>query len=73
MYKTRDPNVYYHTHGSLEATPIFEALGLPAFQEDLTYYDQICTTIQEQCSEFSAEELDKATEQDTPPTPFPPS
>jgi hypothetical protein len=64
MYKTRDPNVYYHTHGSLEATPIFKVLGLPRYREDLTDYNQICATIQEQCSKFPAEELDRATEQE---------
>ena len=63
MYKTKDPDIYYHTHGSLEATPIFGLLGLPGFREDLNDYNEICKVIQEKCSEFSADELDKGTEE----------
>lgn len=63
MYKTKDPNVYYHTHGSLEATPILEFLGLPGYKPELKDYDEICEVIQEQCSKLSAEELDKGTEE----------
>jgi hypothetical protein len=48
----------------LEAISIFKVLGLPGYREDLTAYDQICATIQEQCSKFSAEEIDRATEQE---------
>ena len=63
MYKTKDPGVFYHTHGSLEATPIFGLLGLPGYREDLNDYNEICKVIQEHCLEFSAEELDKGTEE----------
>lgn len=63
MYKTKDPNIYYHTHGSLEATPIFEFIGLPGYRKDLNDYDQICSVIQDHCSKFTAEELDKGTEE----------
>ena len=31
IYETSRPGEYYHTHGSLEATPILNALGLPGF------------------------------------------
>jgi hypothetical protein len=63
MYKTKDPNVYYHTHGSLEATPIFEFIGLPGYRKDLNEYGEICKVIQKHCSKFTAEELDKGTEE----------
>lgn len=62
MYKTKDPNIYYHTHGSLEATPILQFIGLPGYQKDLNDYDDICKVIQKHCSAFTAEELDKGTE-----------
>lgn len=63
MYKTSEPNVYYHTHGSLEATPIFEAIGLPGYQNELNDYQNICDVIQAKCEKFTAEELDKITEE----------
>jgi len=48
IYKTKVPGEYYHTHGSLESTPILNFLQLPGFQDRLEDYDEICQIIQEQ-------------------------
>lgn len=65
MYETSTPGVFYHTHGSLEATPILNELGLPGFldendprQDD---YDALCELIGEQVKKYSAEELEEMT------------
>jgi hypothetical protein len=62
IYKTKEPNVYYHTHGSLESTPTLQLLGLPGYNPKLTRYDEIVNHIQDHCSRFTAEELDAGTE-----------
>ena len=70
IYKTKREGEYYHTHGSLDATPILDALGLPGFlkesedpatralEED---YEGICALIQERTQRYTAEELDEMT------------
>lgn len=70
MYQTKREGQYYHTHGSLDATPILNALGLPGFltesqdermrslEED---YEGICALIQERTQRYSVEELDELT------------
>lgn len=61
IYKTKDPNIYYHTYGSLEATPILESIGLPGYKDELEDYNEICDIIQQQCKNYTAEELDQKT------------
>jgi hypothetical protein len=62
IYKTKEPNGYYHTHGSLEPTPTLQLVGLPGYNSKLTRYDEIVNHIQEQCVKFTAEELDAGIE-----------
>lgn len=70
MYETNRRQEYYHTHGSLDATPILNALGLPAFLKDSPDetvrllegdYEGICKLIQEKTSKYSVEELEEMT------------
>ncbi len=69
IYKTKREGEYYHTHGSLEATPILNALGLPGYLKDgdekmqglEDNYEGICELIQEQTMKYTIEELDEMT------------
>jgi len=70
MYETKRQREYYHTHGSLDATPILNALGLPAFLKDSpdeavrlleADYEGICNLIQKKTSKHSVEELEDTT------------
>jgi hypothetical protein len=70
IYETRREGEYYHTHGSLDATPILDALGLPGFLQDSQDegvrrlegdYEGICRLIQERTRRFVVEELDEMT------------
>lgn len=61
MYKTSSADVYYHLHGSLQASPILEMIGLPGYKDDLSDYDDICRVIQGKTEKFSAEQLDEGT------------
>lgn len=70
IYETKREGQYYHTHGSLDATPILNALGLPGFlkesddeavralEED---YEGICGLIQERTRRYTVEELEEMT------------
>jgi hypothetical protein len=70
MYETKQEGQYYHTHGSLDATPILNALGLPGFlkqsddeavralEED---YEGICGLVQERTRRYTVEELEEMT------------
>jgi hypothetical protein len=70
IYKTKREGEYYHTHGSLEATPILNAVDLPGFLKDSEdeglrtlkeNYKGICKLIQERTQEYSAEESEQMT------------
>lgn len=62
MYKTSVPDEYYHTHGSLDATPILNGLSLPGFlPEPLPSYDEICSIIQAQTQKHTPKALDDLT------------
>ncbi|KAF8540335.1 CoA-transferase family III domain-containing protein [Trichophaea hybrida] len=54
-------NGYYHTHGSLIASPVLEMIGLPAYREDFTDedYPQILEYIGEAVGKFTVDELEK--------------
>ena len=65
MYETDTPGTFYHTHGSLEATPILNALGLPGFlaEEDVKQedYDALCTLIGNEVRKHTVEQLEEMT------------
>ena len=69
IYETTRPGEYYHTHGSLQATTILTALGLPAFLKEGGCelealegdYDKICELIQARTKTYTADELDQMT------------
>lgn len=62
MYKTSVRNEYYHTHGSLDATPILNGLALPGFlPEPLPSYDEICSIIQTETQKHTPRALDDLT------------
>lgn len=59
LYRTARPGQYYHIHGSLEASPALEMVGLPAYREDLTDYSQILEYIGSAVSKYTVEELEE--------------
>ncbi|KAL9619103.1 MAG: hypothetical protein Q9160_006280 [Pyrenula sp. 1 TL-2023] len=62
IYKTSVPNQYYHTHGSLDATPILNGLSLPGFlPEPLPSYHEICSIIQAETQKHTPQALDDLT------------
>jgi hypothetical protein len=70
IYETKRQGEYYHTHGSLDATPILNALGLPGFLKDSEDeglraleedYEGICRLVQERTRRYTVEELEEMT------------
>lgn len=61
MYKTKDGK-YFHLHGSLNATPTFEFMGLPPYNEDISQEDAI-KLIQTRAILYTAKELEAMADQ----------
>ncbi|KAH8159572.1 hypothetical protein CIB48_g8679 [Xylaria polymorpha] len=58
LYETRDPGVFYHIHGSLDASTTLGMIGLPPFSPGLTDYRQCIKTIESAVKRFSTAELE---------------
>ncbi|KAI1752945.1 CoA-transferase family III [Xylaria castorea] len=58
LYETRNPGVFYHIHGSLDASTTLGMIGLPPFSPGLTDYRQCIKTIESAVKQFSAAELE---------------
>ncbi|KAI0099671.1 CoA-transferase family III [Nemania sp. FL0031] len=58
LYETRDPGIFYHIHGSLEASTTLSMIGLPPFIPGLTDYNQCIKTIESAVKRFSVAELE---------------
>lgn len=57
VYLTKDRR-YFHLHGSLEATPTLNMIGLPGYNKDLTDYEEVIRVIEEHCQQFDAQWLE---------------
>ncbi|KAI0486658.1 CoA-transferase family III [Xylaria cf. heliscus] len=58
LYETRNPGVFYHIHGSLDASTTLGMIGLPPFSPGLTDYRQCIETIEGAVQNFSVAELE---------------
>ncbi|RYC58362.1 hypothetical protein CHU98_g7847 [Xylaria longipes] len=58
LYETRDPGIFYHIHGSLDASTTLGMIGLPPFSPGLTDYRQCIKTIESAVKRFSTAELE---------------
>ncbi|KAI1127513.1 CoA-transferase family III [Nemania abortiva] len=58
LYETRNSGVFYHIHGSLEASTTLRMIGLPEFSPGLTDYGQCIKTIESAVKKFSVAELE---------------
>ncbi|KAI0202741.1 CoA-transferase family III [Astrocystis sublimbata] len=58
LYETRDPSVFYHIHGSLDASTTLSMIGLPPFSPGLTEYRQCINTIEGAVKRLSVAELE---------------
>ncbi|KAJ6122796.1 CoA-transferase family III [Penicillium capsulatum] len=58
LYKTKNPEEFYHIHGSLEATSTLNMIGLEGHRPDLTDYEEIIKVIEAKVQEYSISELE---------------
>lgn len=58
LYRTKNPNEYYHIHGSLDADVTLQMLGLPKENPAMTDYHAIIEYIESAVQKFTAAELD---------------
>lgn len=59
MYATKEPNKYYHIHGSLEATSTLNMIGLEGFRPDMTDYRESIDLIESHVKQFTLDELER--------------
>lgn len=58
LYKTKNPDEFFHIHGSLEATTTLNMIGLEGERPDLTDYEEIIKVIEEKVQKYTASELE---------------
>ena len=59
LYKTKNPEEFYHIHGSLEATTTLNMIGLEGHRSDLTDYEDIIKVIESHVEQYTVPELEK--------------
>lgn len=59
LYKTKNPDEYFHIHGSLEATTTLNMIGLEGQRPDLTDYEEIIKVIESKVQQYTAVELEE--------------
>ncbi|KGO56534.1 CheY-like superfamily [Penicillium expansum] len=59
LYKTKNPDEYFHIHGSLEATTTLNMVGLEGQRPDLTDYEEIIKVIESKVQQYTAVELEE--------------
>ncbi|KAJ6151512.1 hypothetical protein N7470_007109 [Penicillium chermesinum] len=59
LYKTKNPNEFYHIHGSLEATTTLNMIGLEGHRPDLTDYEDIIQVIESHVQQYTVAELEE--------------
>jgi hypothetical protein len=59
LYATKDPETFFHIHGSLEASTTLNMIGLPPFRPDLKTIEEISDTIESHVKQYTIEELER--------------
>ncbi|QYS96834.1 hypothetical protein H0G86_004069 [Trichoderma simmonsii] len=59
LYATKNPNEYYHIHGSLEASTTLKMIGLEPYRPDLATHEEIVQTIESAVKKFTVDELEE--------------
>lgn len=59
LYATKNPNEYYHIHGSLEASTTLKMIGLEPYRPDLATHGDIVQTIESAVKKFTVDELEE--------------
>ncbi|KAK7559758.1 CoA-transferase family III domain-containing protein [Phyllosticta citricarpa] len=59
LYETKNPEEYFHIHGSLEATTTLNMIGLEGQRPDMTDYHECIKLIGSHVKQFTAEELEE--------------
>ncbi|KAF3056860.1 Succinyl-CoA--L-malate CoA-transferase beta subunit [Trichoderma lentiforme] len=59
LYATKNPNEYYHIHGSLEASTTLKMIGLEPYRPDLATHEDIVQTIESAVRKFTVDELEE--------------
>ncbi|KAJ4862583.1 coA-transferase family III domain-containing protein [Trichoderma breve] len=59
LYATKNPNEYYHIHGSLEASTTLKMIGLEPYRPDLATHEDIVQTIESAVKRFTVDELEE--------------
>lgn len=59
LYQTKNPDEYFHLHGSLEATKALNMIGLDGHRPDLTDYHECIKVIEDHVKAFTADELEE--------------
>ncbi|KAK4071703.1 uncharacterized protein Triagg1_5941 [Trichoderma aggressivum f. europaeum] len=59
LYATKNPNEYYHIHGSLEASTTLKMVGLEPHRPDLATHEDIVQTIESAVKNFTVDELEE--------------
>ncbi|KAL6837275.1 CoA-transferase family III domain-containing protein [Trichoderma camerunense] len=59
LYATKNPNEYYHIHGSLEASTTLKMIGLEPYRPDLATHEDIVQTIESAVKKFTVDELEE--------------
>lgn len=58
LYRTKNPDEFFHIHGSLEATTTLNMIGLEGQRPDLTDYEDIIKEIESHVQQYTAAELE---------------
>lgn len=58
LYATKTPEMYFHIHGSLEASTTLDMIGLPPYRPDLKTVAEISDCIESHVQQFTIEELE---------------
>lgn len=59
LYQTKNPNEYFHLHGSLEATKALNMVGLEGHRPDMTDYHECIKLIEDHVKQFTADQLEE--------------
>lgn len=59
LYATKNPNEFYHIHGSLEASTTLKMIGLEPYRPDLATHEEIVQTIESAVKKFTVDELEE--------------
>ncbi|KAL7904621.1 CoA-transferase family III domain-containing protein [Trichoderma velutinum] len=59
LFATKNPNEYYHIHGSLEASTTLKMIGLEPYRPDLAKHEDIVQAIESAVKRFTVDELEE--------------